>query len=50
MLTKLKWILALAVVGGLVWLWLAVDWAALLPSFQSVVRTVALLVGIFVLY
>lgn len=50
MLTKLKWILALTVVGGLLWLWFAVDWGGLLPSFQSVVRTIALLVGLFVLY
>lgn len=50
MLSKLKWITIIAVLAGLVWLWLTVNWGELLPSFQSVVRFVALLVGLFVLY
>lgn len=40
-LTKLKWALILTLLAGLVWLVLVVDWGALLPSFQSVVRVVA---------
>ncbi|MCP5405859.1 MAG: type IV secretory system conjugative DNA transfer family protein [Pseudomonadaceae bacterium] len=50
MLRKLKWTLILLLLAAVVWVVLAVDWAALLPSSQVVVRSLAALLGLYVAY